>query len=494
LAVHTRISGCKIGDMSPDVTPQDASPPSPGGQRLSGWKEIAAHLGKGVRTVQRWEQVYGLPIHRMGQEGGEIVWADATELDAWVRAQSRVGTTGPADLRQSEVIPPAPTRLVEPNVDQVGQTAQRPLAAVSRPYRNWAIAAGVGLLAIAGAAAFQASRATPPEAVDWAIQGQAMVGLAADGQVVWSYPFPAPVDPSVFNRASMDRPGSRVLRRDIDGDGRLETMIAFSDGARPTVSGFHLLSPDGVPLIPPIRPTDSVTFGTTVYPGPWTAHKLFVTTTESGETRLHVVFIDLSQFPTLLLTLDRHGTVLSKYLSNGYIDTVNTGVRNGKRVWLVGATHNDTQGASLAIFNAEPSGSAPASQDAYVCRDGCPAGTPAAFLVLPRLCMAPAWTVNGTATITEAYTDASGLLFAHVREGTFGSNGLPGSEVIYSFDSSLTQVSAEVTTGLLVTHRDLERQGLLKHAWSTPEEDTLFPALLWTGERFVPLPRGKVTY
>jgi hypothetical protein len=31
---------------------------------LSSWKEIANYLGKGVRTVQRWENELGLPVYR----------------------------------------------------------------------------------------------------------------------------------------------------------------------------------------------------------------------------------------------------------------------------------------------------------------------------------------------------------------------------------------------------------------------------------------------
>ena len=34
------------------------------GRRLDSWKEIAAYLGRDVRTVQRWERREGLPIHR----------------------------------------------------------------------------------------------------------------------------------------------------------------------------------------------------------------------------------------------------------------------------------------------------------------------------------------------------------------------------------------------------------------------------------------------
>ena len=31
-------------------------------QVLNGWKEIANYLGKGVRTVQRYEREFGLPV------------------------------------------------------------------------------------------------------------------------------------------------------------------------------------------------------------------------------------------------------------------------------------------------------------------------------------------------------------------------------------------------------------------------------------------------
>jgi phage terminase Nu1 subunit (DNA packaging protein) len=50
---------------------------------LSGWKEIAKYLGRGVRTAQRWEPL-GLPVHRPTGKGRSAVTALAHELDAWV--------------------------------------------------------------------------------------------------------------------------------------------------------------------------------------------------------------------------------------------------------------------------------------------------------------------------------------------------------------------------------------------------------------------------
>jgi hypothetical protein len=53
---------------------------------LTSWKEIAQHLGKGVRTVQRWERE-GLPVRRPkdGQKGRVLAFAE--EIDGWVRSE-----------------------------------------------------------------------------------------------------------------------------------------------------------------------------------------------------------------------------------------------------------------------------------------------------------------------------------------------------------------------------------------------------------------------
>lgn len=53
---------------------------------LSGWKEIANYLGKGVRTVQRYERELSLPVRRpAGKSTGSVV-ATKAELDGWVSA------------------------------------------------------------------------------------------------------------------------------------------------------------------------------------------------------------------------------------------------------------------------------------------------------------------------------------------------------------------------------------------------------------------------
>jgi cell division protein ZapA (FtsZ GTPase activity inhibitor) len=66
---------------------------------LNSWKEIAAHLGRGVRTVQRWEHDLGLPVRRPRGTSRSAVVAFAEELDAWLRSAPR-SEVGPAAVEQ----------------------------------------------------------------------------------------------------------------------------------------------------------------------------------------------------------------------------------------------------------------------------------------------------------------------------------------------------------------------------------------------------------
>jgi hypothetical protein len=73
---------------------------------LKSWKEIANHLHCGVRTAQRWEQEFGLPIRRPPDRN--VVLAISEELDEWVTSAGTNSVTedardklmGISELRQ----------------------------------------------------------------------------------------------------------------------------------------------------------------------------------------------------------------------------------------------------------------------------------------------------------------------------------------------------------------------------------------------------------
>lgn len=52
---------------------------------LNGWKEIASYMGRGVRSVQRYEADLKLPIRRPEGSDRSSVFAFSDELDEWLQ-------------------------------------------------------------------------------------------------------------------------------------------------------------------------------------------------------------------------------------------------------------------------------------------------------------------------------------------------------------------------------------------------------------------------
>lgn len=68
-----------------------AASTSPEGVILNSWKEIASYLGRGVRTVQRYERDLKLPVRRPRGTSRSAVIALVDELEAWLRNAPKNG-------------------------------------------------------------------------------------------------------------------------------------------------------------------------------------------------------------------------------------------------------------------------------------------------------------------------------------------------------------------------------------------------------------------
>ena len=67
-------------------------------ERLDSWKEIAVYFRRDVRTVRRWEQSLGLPVHRHRQRRGVAVYAYKSEVDEWWRGRDQKVEPAPASV------------------------------------------------------------------------------------------------------------------------------------------------------------------------------------------------------------------------------------------------------------------------------------------------------------------------------------------------------------------------------------------------------------
>jgi TolB-like protein/Tfp pilus assembly protein PilF len=54
---------------------------------LDSWKEIATHVKRDVSTAQRWEKREGMPVHRHIHDKRGSVYANSSELDAWLQSR-----------------------------------------------------------------------------------------------------------------------------------------------------------------------------------------------------------------------------------------------------------------------------------------------------------------------------------------------------------------------------------------------------------------------
>ena len=84
---------------------------------LNSWKEIANYLGRGVRTVQRWERDLGLPVHRPMGKDRSAVLAFPQELDRWlqrtpVRSAAMSATPPPVTREVTAVATRDPNALI----------------------------------------------------------------------------------------------------------------------------------------------------------------------------------------------------------------------------------------------------------------------------------------------------------------------------------------------------------------------------------------------
>lgn len=122
------------------------------GQRLDGWKAIAAHLNLSVRQCQRLAKSAGLPVHHRG--GTQALYAEMEDLEHWIRNGGRGDE--PEDIGDPRVARPARVATVNPEGEsglegRVAGNPVRPRSSPRHPSRLRLVAAVVVGVLIGGA-------------------------------------------------------------------------------------------------------------------------------------------------------------------------------------------------------------------------------------------------------------------------------------------------------------------------------------------------------
>jgi hypothetical protein len=468
------------------MSSSSGSPEVPAGPvQLSGWKEIAAYLGRSVRTVQRWEKEFGLPVRRFGMSRPESVFALPREVDAWlltaqgINARAGVGAPGPV------------TGTVSPQREPVFP-------------RTWLVRMALSVLVIAAAAVMlwavwvyrQPARQTDPRSAspaaaapaDWRVDLDTLVVSDSSGVVLWRHRFPFDM---VADSYKGNDPPHELLAGvgDVDGDGLREVWFVPRPANLPAPheSALYLFNSNGS-IRWQYRFSGTARFGRETFGPSWIVHKVFVTPDPGGGDRraIWVVMYDAALFPSLLQRLDpRTGKPLSTYWSNGYIITLALAQGADRRRLFVGACNNEHKASSLAVLDAtNPNGSAPAELEKYRCTS-CPPGDPDVFLVFPKPIRFGESEQTGVVERITPLADGGvtiGVQHASARE-------IGRAVAIHTFDAALNPRSVDTADDYLKVYQALVSEGRAE-AGAPPGLDPdreFFPILRWdtTARRYV---------
>ncbi len=457
------------------------------GSRLTGWKDIAAYLDRGVRTAQRWERDFGLPVRRIGREGAESVFAFTAEIDQWIesnsaaRAQGRqVDDSGRESNSANE----------QPAEEQAPDPAPHP-GLMHPDHRRqqrwlWLLAAAVVVLGAVGvwreSSAIRTPQTGPPAA--WRVEAGALVVIDAEGQTVWTKRFDVALDQTFYESQPRGAMGGVA---DLDKDGRRDILFVASptngawDHAR-----LYIFNDDGS-LRWSYQHRGIVTFGTQTMGGPWVVHRVFVTEhpDEPEQQALWVVSRDPAEFPSLLQRLDVvTGQPTGDYWSNGWINTLSLWRSPSGPLLLAGGVSNDQKGPSLAVLKANRlHGRAPAEQDKYRCVT-CSPIDPEAFIVFPkprRFEMSP-----GAGAVFRSDTGSATTPVTAVVAYAVSPNGIAATAV-FRFDAGLRPLSVDFADGYDSVYAQYVRDGTIAPIGAIPQDaaQELLPLKRWQAGKFV---------
>jgi hypothetical protein len=428
--------------------------------RLSSWKEIAAYLGRDVRTVMRWEKERGLPIRRGSNGKSGVVFADTTELDAWTRG----------DLAISDAaVPVTPLDAAVP-VTPLDSTPARAAA-----WRRPAAAAGVVLavmVAFGGWRVHVSQAKERPHSV--VMMDAAVIARDADGSERWRYEvageraippmarFTNPIEWLAGDAGILAATSERVRS---DGLAVRSGQILWFDLTGRLRRSFSF--------------EDRLTIGSRAYSGPWSISD-YRLRAAAGTTRIAVAAHHYQWWPSIVTILDASWQRKGTFVNAGWVEQLRW--MPDDRLAIAGFS-NLKDGGMVALLDANAgSGQSPTGPDTKFECPACGAGRPLRYVVMPRSEVNRVSAAPFNRASLSLRADAIMVLTVELPSVT----GAP-ADALYEFSPQLELVHASYGDRYWEAHRELERVGKITHTSEQcpdrdgpPRIEVWDPATGWT--------------
>ncbi|HUB83973.1 MAG TPA: hypothetical protein VMB03_34495 [Bryobacteraceae bacterium] len=404
-----------------------ADPKAPD-QELHTWAEIAGYLGISPREAQYRETNEGLPVYRLKGKKSRV-WARRSELDAWKEKMVAVNT------------PPNP--------------AMETSGAGSGVNRRWILAGLGGALALsAGAVVIRRLETRKP--ARFGFQGNSICAWDEVGRLLWSFPFPQPMDP---DPAGGLPPGNhQMVTADLGANGSEYAVAtpAFLVLGQVDRAKAYCFSPEGR-LVWSYIPDLKFTFGDTVFSGPWLAQDLAAVASAAGRSSVWISYTHLDYRPCALVSFTLKGVRRVEFVNTGHIHTLAYLSNASGRYVLAGGLNNEYNKAALAILRPDgpPSCSPQTAGTRFHCVGG-PMGQPYRYFLFPPT------DVNVASALPYNRIRVLHILGNRVSVHSY-EDGSGEAGAIYTFSPDLEPEEVILTDGFGLWHRRLEKQGLIRH-------------------------------
>jgi len=423
---------------------------------LRSWKEIANYLGYDQRTCYRWEQRFGLPVHRA--EGGAAksrVIAYKDELDRWFQATF---------VNSSHPVPANPA----------------PRIAVRRLL--------LGIVPVAAVAAYlivRAVTAANAQPADFHIRGSTLIILNESGKEIWrrDTKIDGLLDETkyrlLFQFAHPEAFPSRLpslVIKDIDGDGRNEVLIA----AKTTADALG----EGTLLCYDSRGTErwrfqagrELTYGGRVCPADYRIYGFTLyDINRDGRSEIFVSSFNYPWEPCQIAVLDARGNLIGEFWNAGYVmDIVFADLDGDGREELYAAgVNNEYGGGFLAVFDpAHIRGASP--QGPRYSFAGLEPGSEVYYIDFPRsdVSLADGSIVAGNARI-EAMANRRLRIVSHM-------------DLMYEFAIGMRCMSVRGSHGFVSAHKRFAAEGKVHSTIGDAYYEDLRSGLrYWDGSKWV---------
>jgi hypothetical protein len=424
---------------------------------LRSWKEIAAYLGYDQRTCYRWEQKFGMPVHRA--EGGASkshVVAYKDELDRWFQATFK------------------------------NSNRRVPLKKAGRRAARWAL---FGLLpcALGALLLFHSKSALSTQPVDFAIKGSTLIILGEDGKELWRHDtkidgladenFYRTYFQAVDAAVTSIRLPSLVIK-DINGDGRSEVLFAVQKRDDTYGEGdLYCFDSKGRDLWH-FSAGREMRFGGRTYSDDYRIYG-FSLHDFNGDRRQEIAVISYQypQWPCQLALLDCRGRELGEFWNSGYLVDIcyHDLDGDGREEMIAGGVDNEF-GGCLIVFDPERiEGCSP--QTGEFRSDELRAGSEKYYVRFPR------------SDISLALGDiVEGLLHFGIT-----NNKRIVAYTIYNlgfeFDFRLRCLNVDWGHGFMIRHNQLAAAGKIRSALDAAYREAFRRAIrYWDGSKWVAEP------